>query len=278
MQLGIFARTFKRTSLAETLDAVVAHGFSLVHLGMLSAGLDAMPADITQAKIDEVRRAIGNRGLEIASLSGTFNMIHPDPAVVGDGLARLEVLAAAARRLGTGLITLCTGSRDPDDMWSRHADNDTAQAWDSLIASMSSAIEIAERHDVILGIETEPGNVVNSPVKCRRLIDHFGSRRLKVVFDPANLVSTDLARDPSELLNDAFEMLGGDVIIGHAKDCGPSGAVVPAGRGIVPWKFVFDRLEELSTGFGIPMIIHGVEESDVAAVSTYLRSQSGASS
>ena len=36
---------------------------------------------------------------------------------------RLEVLAAACRWLDTRIITLCTGTRDPEDMWKWHPEN-----------------------------------------------------------------------------------------------------------------------------------------------------------
>ena len=274
MSLGIFAKTFARPTLAETLDAVVAHGLLSIQLNLQSAGLASMPGEIPVHVVDEVRRETERRGIAVSSLSGTFNMIHPDPTVVEQGLARLEVLARSARSMGADFISLCTGSRDPDNMWRRHPDNDSEDAWNDLLMSMGAALAIAERHDLALGVEPEPGNVINSAAKCCRLIDHFGSPSLKVVFDPANLVSTDLARDPFELLEEAFDLLGRDVAIGHGKDCGPNGKIVPAGRGIIPWKLVLDRLKFPGFGRDIPLIIHGVEESDVAEVVAFLRSQS----
>ena len=55
--------------------------------------------------------------------------------------------------LGTRLITLCTGTRDPNDMWRAHPDNDSESAWRDLTVAMQRAIEIAGRYDVFLGIE-----------------------------------------------------------------------------------------------------------------------------
>jgi sugar phosphate isomerase/epimerase len=275
MRLGIFAKTFPRATLAETLDAVVAHELFAIQLNLQSAGVEPMPAVISPELIVDIRSETERRGIAISSLSGTFNMIHPDRAVVDMGLQQLDVLAGSARAMGVDLITLCTGSRNAENMWHRDPDNDTEAAWTDLVKSMSAALEIAERHDVRLGIEPEPGNVINSAEKCRRLLDHFNSSRLGVVFDPANLVSTDLARDPAELLNHAFELLGGDVVMGHGKDCGPRGEIVPAGRGIVPWKLVLERFEQLATDVEVPMIIHGVDEADVVEVVSYLRGESG---
>jgi sugar phosphate isomerase/epimerase len=276
MRLGIFAKTFARPSLAQTLDAVVAHDLFAIQLNLQSAGIEPMPAAVSSALIDEIRHETESRGIAISSLSGTFNMIHADSTVVATGLSRLDVLASSARGMGVDLITLCTGSRNRENMWHRDPDNDTDAAWTDLLSAMDAALEIADRHDVRLGVEPEPGNVINSAEKCRRLLDHFNSARLGVVFDPANLASTNLSREPSDLLNDAFDLLGDEIVMGHGKDCGPRGEIVPAGKGIVPWKLVLDRFEHLSNASDVPMIIHGVDEADVSEVVTYLRRQSGA--
>ena len=103
----------------------------------------------------------------MAAVSGTFNMIDPDRARRLDGLRRLGVLASACRGMGTSIITLCTGTRDPEDMWRRHAENDSDGAWSDLVESMSRALELAEAHDVVLAFEPELANVVDSASLCR---------------------------------------------------------------------------------------------------------------
>ena len=69
----------------------------------------------------------------------------------------------------TGLLTLCTGTRDPDDQWRRHPGNDTPEAWRDLLASMDVALAVAEDYDLHLGIEPELANVVDSASRARRM-------------------------------------------------------------------------------------------------------------
>lgn len=275
MRLGIFAKTFPRSSLAATLDAVAEHGLDVIQLNLATAGLDSMPASVPDGLRDLILAEAKARTIEIAALSGTFNMIHPDPVVVARGLASLDALAEAAKPMGVGLITLCTGTRDPDNMWRRHPDNDSAASWQALLEAMEQALALAVRHQVALGIETEPGNVINSARKCRRLLDEFASPWLKVIFDPANLVSTDLSRDHGELLDEALDLLGSDVAIAHAKECGPSGEVVPPGRGIMPWDFVISGLSAQAQGEAMPLIIHGIGEAEVDRAVEFLRTRLG---
>ena len=89
-------------------------------------------------------------------------MAHPDAGVRERGGRRLAVLIGAARALGTSVVTLCTGTRDPEDMWRAHPDNAGREAWSDMLASIAHAVAVAEAHDVTLAIEPEHGNVVSS--------------------------------------------------------------------------------------------------------------------
>ena len=88
---------------------------------------------------------------------------------------------------------------------------------------MSEVAKIADRHEVTMAIEPELGNVVNSAIKARMLLDEVGSPWIKVVIDPANLFHPgDLPR-MKEILDEAFEWLGPDIVLAHAKELGPDG-------------------------------------------------------
>src|SRR5689334_10347840 len=124
MRIGIFTTVFARATLAERLDAVRAHGLDCVQFDLSSVGADPMPDRIDPALCDEIHHAFSTRGIAMSAVNGTFNMIHPDPNVRQEGLRRLRTLAHACKPLGTSVITLCTGTRDPDSMWRRHPGND----------------------------------------------------------------------------------------------------------------------------------------------------------
>src|SRR5262245_61181420 len=237
MTLGIFAKTFVRPAVEEVFDAVAAHGLRCVQFNFGCAGLASMPERIDADIIDRIRRAASARRIVIVALSGTFNMIHPDPRHRRDGLRRLAVLAEACRRLGCGIITLCTGTRDPDNMWRRHPDNDSADAWHDLTESMDQASSIAEANQVTLGIEPEIGSVIDSASWARGLLDELRSPRLKIVMDAANLFHPgDLPRQ-REILEEAFALIGRDIVLAHAKELGRDGHAggLPLGRGVLDW-------------------------------------------
>src|SRR5262249_13864701 len=112
-RLGIFAKTFERPSVDDVFAAVAGHGLANVQFNMASAGLEPVPEAVPEDIARGIAAAASRRGIAIAALSGTVNLIHPDKAARREGLARLRRLIASAGALGTGIVTLCTGTRDP---------------------------------------------------------------------------------------------------------------------------------------------------------------------
>lgn len=128
MKLGIFAKTFEGTDPQTVLGSVAAAGFTCAQYNMACSGLAAMPDAISEEEAHSVAAAAKASGIEIVAVSGTYNMIHPDLALREAGHRRLAILAERCAAMSTGLITLCTGTRDPLDQWKAHPDNNSADS------------------------------------------------------------------------------------------------------------------------------------------------------
>ncbi|MBP7962862.1 MAG: sugar phosphate isomerase/epimerase [Caldilineaceae bacterium] len=273
MRLGIFTKTFARPTLDGILDAVVAHGLPCTHFNMACVGLPSMPDEIDPDLARQIQAAHVQRGLKMAGISGTYNMIHPDVAVRADGLRRLAVLAQAAPLMGTAIITLCTGTRDAVNPWRHHPHNARPQAWADLCREMAQALTIAETHGLILGVEPELGNVVNSAVQARRLLDEMRSPHLQIVLDGANLLRPETVADQAAILDAALDLLGDDLIMAHAKDITLDGRHVAAGMGVLDYAHFVGGLQEI--GFAGPLILHGLAEEQVGDAVRFVRGAMG---
>ena len=199
------------------------------------AGLPSLPDEIDPSLAKRIRKAAAEQRIAIKAVSGTFNMIHPDAKQRRDGLHKLSIIAGACEPLGTRMITLCTGTRDTENMWRHHPQNDSPEAWRDLLVSMTKALTIADKFDLSLGVEPETGNVVSSAQHARRLLNELRSPRLKIVIDPANLFHpADLPR-MDEIMDEAFDLLGGDIAMAHAKELGADGHAgsLPLGSGVL---------------------------------------------
>jgi sugar phosphate isomerase/epimerase len=272
VQLGIFAKTFARPTVEEVFDAVAGHGLRCLQFNFACAGLPSLPDQVEPALLDRVRKAATERRLTLAAVSATFNMIHPDPQQRRAGRRRLDVIAGTCARLDTRLVTLCSGTRDPEDMWRRHPDNDSPAAWRDLRTALNKALTTADKHDITLGLEPETANVISSARKARRILDELKSPRLKIILDPANLFQGGDVPRLREVLDEAFDLLGGDIVLAHAKELGNDGHAShrALGTGVLDWEYYLALLQRAH--FSGPLIMHGFAEKDVGASTEFLRS------
>ncbi|QOY85529.1 sugar phosphate isomerase/epimerase family protein [Paludibaculum fermentans] len=261
---GIFARTFAE----RPFEAARRAGYAAVQYNMACAGLDPMPEVIPAELAASIRADAKASGIQIAALSATYNMIHPDAGVREKGLRRLRVLAEAARAMGTRLLTLCTGTLDAEDQWRRHPGNDGPEPWRSLLESMEAAVKIADEFDVDLGIEPEHANVVSSARRARRLIDELGSPRVRIVLDGANLFEVETLERQRAIVAEGIELLADRISLAHAKDRLADGRFTRAGAGVLDYGHYLARLH--AAGFRGPLVTHGLAEEDAVPVERFL--------
>jgi sugar phosphate isomerase/epimerase len=269
MRIGIFAKTFPGSDPQTVFGALVAAEFPAAQYNLACSGLASLPDSIPAEVSEAVRASSAAYGVEVVAVSGTFNMIHPDPKERAEGLRRLAVLSEAAPALGTRLVTLCTGTRDPDDPWRWHADNNTKAAWRDLLDSMETAIACAEANDLDLGIEPELANVVSSATHARRLIEELGSKRIKIILDAANLFEAAPPAEQRNIVARAVDLLADRIVMAHAKDRAANGTFVAAGKGVLDYPHYIDALRRI--GFDGPVITHGLDASEAQGVGAFLR-------
>ncbi|MBV8379112.1 MAG: sugar phosphate isomerase/epimerase [Verrucomicrobia bacterium] len=270
MELGIFAKTFRRPDLQATLEAVQALDLRSVQFNFECAGLSSLPDAVPAAVLAAMTAESCATGIRFAAISGTFNMAHPEREAREQGLRRLRVVIEAAAQLAVPRVTLCTGTRDPNNMWQDHRDNRSDQAWADLLSTIEPALDSAAEFGVALAIEPEHSNVVCNATRARKLLDTLQvGGQLQVILDPANLL--EKTRPQSDVLREAFDLLGADLGIAHAKDCLPSGAVCALGRGTVDFDAYFKWLRTIS--FQGPIIMHGFSEAEAAESTSFARAK-----
>jgi sugar phosphate isomerase/epimerase len=286
-ELGVLTSEFDCGSLERTLDAVVRHGLGTVQLQLGSAvpqvplkaslgqGLHVLGDHLGPALATQVHEQLAARGLGLSAVDGTFNMIHPDEAQRRQGYEALFRLIELCGALGTSVVTLCTGSRSPG-MWSRHPDNSSPQAWRDLVAGVGEAASTAERFGVTLAFEPEVSNVVDSAQAARRLLDEVGSPHLKVLMDAANIFGAGELPRMGEKLQEAFDLVGDDIALAHAKDLDHDGEAggLGAGRGVLDYATYLSLLHERGfTGAVVLHQMHGLDDAAVAGCIAHVRAQ-----
>jgi len=267
MKLGIFAKTFSRPTIQELFQSIAGYGINSVQFNLSCTGLDPLPKNVPSELARRIADSANLAKVELSAISGTFNMAHPDPMDRHGNLIKFEVLCEVAGKLQIPVITLCTGTRDPVNLWKWHPENDSKEAWDDMVQSIESALIAAEKNNLILAFEPESENIVNSATRARNLLNELRHPRLRIVIDPANLISQGC--NQREVLDEAFALLGDSIVMAHAKDRNSDFQACAAGKGILDFDYYLRQLKQ--SGFTGPLVMHGLDEIDLAFSREFLR-------
>lgn len=274
MKIGFSTQEISRPDVMESLKALKNYGFDSLQFNMLTVLSKELPDEIPDSIVDDIVAAKEVTNQEIVAINGTFNMINVNLKERHRGIENFSKIASICGRLNCNLITLCTGTRNQDSMWMGHPDNQSTEAWRDLLYTTEQLLEIAERYDVNLGIETEYSNVINTPERAVEYIKEMQSDRMKIVMDCANLFHPGMAKPEKvrDVIQHGFDLLGEYVQVAHGKDiCAGEGiCFTAAGLGIIDFPFFKEKLEEIKyTG---PMILHGFKaENQFAPSVAYLK-------
>ena len=269
MYSAIFSRTYPMKDISAVLDVVAADGFAGIQANLSSAGLASLPDTLPAGTGLQVRSAADTRGIRIAALSGTYNMAHPDATVRQASRVGFRNVIKAARQMGAPVVTLCTGSRDPHDMWKFHPDNYGEAAWNDLRAELGFALALAQDAGIQLAIEPEPANIIREAKAAERLLQEMASRHLGIILDAANLLTPETLPKQHGIMNEAADLLGDALLLAHAKDIDASGHVVAPGEGSVDLVAFARTLH--TVGYDGALIAHGFAADKTGAAAKALQ-------
>lgn len=265
--LGAFARIFTRTTAAELASAFAELRLRQVQLNLSALGLPTIPYGELAAELDlrSVRTDFESKSTVLWGISATYNTAHPDPDRRRAQTAQAAAFVATLGDSGAVAATLCSGSRNPADMWGRHPETSGEPAWRDFRESLDVLLPAARDAGVLLAIEPEPANTVSDVDRALRLLGELGSDSSQIGFilDPANLI-TDVAPDRrSATLRRAFGELAEQAICVHAKDTVPWSQTLNGG-GVLDYELVAELYHSLPQP--LPLIIQDASEQELPAV------------
>ena len=168
----------------------------------------------TPEKVTEIKSRLDENGIRLSALGSPLGKIGITDAFEPHFEA-FKKAVDIAHRMDTKNIRMFSfylpGGADPE-----------AYRFDRI----GQFVEYADRNDAVLLHENEKGIYGERAAECKKLLDAFGGKSFKAVFDFANFVQAK--QDTME----AYELLKGHIAYVHVKDAvWESGAVVPAGMG-----------------------------------------------
>ena len=214
MKIGMRAHDFGRNQPHEFARMIKDAGFETVQLALTKAisGVNSF-ADINTAMLEKVRRGFDDNAVDIGVLGCYVEIGLPDKQARLNEVEKFLNGLEHAKLLGVSLVGTETTNFPPD------LDSEREATYQNLKDSVLRMAERAERLEVDIGIETVADHTLNSAELTRRLLDEVNSKRLKVIFDPVNLIlSQHDINNQEQLFNNFLETVGMDISALHVKD------------------------------------------------------------
>ena len=135
-------------------------------------------------------------------------------------------------------------------------------------------LAIADRYDVLAGVEPELANVINSAQRAREMLDTFKGGRIKIILDAANLFEIADSAEQRYLIEHAVDVLGDAIVMAHAKDRLADGRFAAAGAGVLDYRHYLTVLHK--SGFRGSLVTHGLAAAEAERVAAFLRNHMAA--
>lgn len=249
LQLGLRLHDGEKLPIEELLPLVRAKGFTCVHLALTKSikGHPCTPSSLTPGYAGWLKRQFAKNELDIAVLGNYLNLAHPDPEVIKTTQEKYYAHLRFASLLGCGMVGTETGAPNPEYKFCPECRSE--EALNTFIRNLKPVVRCAEQMGVIMAIEPVAKHIVWNAQRCRRVLDEIGSRNLKVLFDPVNLLDMDNVDHREEVFAQALELLGDDIVMLHLKD--------------------FIRTP--GEGFGLTSVGAGTGEMDYSSIMAYMK-------
>jgi len=244
MKIGVRAHDFGRFSCqCQQAQTIKSAGFKCVQYAPAKAieGIEHFD-DITPQVLNRIQEGFGKNNVEITVLGCYIEPSLTDETQRLDSVRIFKDNLSHAKKLGVPIVgTETTGLNIHATGAEREA------AYNRLKDSVLRMAEKAEAEDVFIGIEPVAEHTLNTPALTRRLLDEVGSSKLKVIFDPVNLVLPHTIHQQDMIFNEMFNLLGNEIYVMHIKDTvieDDKKAWRKIGKGVINYTLIFDWLRK----------------------------------
>jgi len=244
MKIGVRAHDFGRfNALDKQAETIKKAGFDCVQYAPAKAieGLEHFDA-ITPEVLHEIKGAFVKHDVEITVLGCYIEPSLPDESDRLNNVRIFKDNLSHAKFLGVPIVgTETTGL----SIHATYAERESAYA--RLKDSVLRMTEKAEAENVLIGIEPVAEHTLNTPVLTRRLLDEIGSDKLRIIFDPVNMVLPHNIHQQDHIFKEMLELLGDKIEVMHIKDTAienKSKAWRNIGKGVINYKLIFNWLKK----------------------------------
>ena len=215
LNLGITTRSFSGMTNAQAAQAMKDIGYACTELCLVQDdskfwvynGISDM-TEMTDDRFAEIVATYRQTGIEVPALGVFTSLIEPDDGQLEKNLAYYRRHMELAAKNGIPFVPTECGFIPNSRGVLQHL---YESRFDRVKQSLIRLCEYAEEYDVYIALECCVLDVVPSAKRAADLIEQVGSKRLKVLLDPANLIANSSEED-------MFYYLSDHVAYFHGKD------------------------------------------------------------
>ncbi len=216
--VGVRLHDLPQGTVPERIRMAGELGFTCIQLPskvvFKSYGIDR--AGLTPELAAELRAVLDEAGVEVAVFGCYKNLATPDAEQLADVLEEYAACARFAALLGGCPVGTETGR--PNAANKVADDRFGAEALGAFCAGLEQACVACEEAGVPLLIEPGWNEVVNTPERCREVLDRVKSPALGVIYDPVSLLHPTVAANAPQVVDRMLALNGDAIRVIHAKD------------------------------------------------------------
>jgi len=218
-------------------------GFDCVQYAPAKAikGIEHFDA-ITPEILQEIKEAFTQHDVEITVLGCYIEPSLPNEPERLNNVRIFKDNLSHAKFLGVPIV-----GTETTNLNIHATESEREAAYTRLKDSVLRMTEKAEAENVLIGIEPVAEHTLNTPALTRRLLDEIDSDKLRVIFDPVNLVLPHTIHNQDQIFTDMLNLLGNKISVMHIKDTiieNNKKAWQNIGKGLINYPLIFDWLKQ----------------------------------
>ena len=247
MRLGIRAHDVKYAPIDELIPNIHNQGFKCMHIALKKSIKEFKPTieTMTPGLAMHIKELCADNKVDVAVLGCYLNLCNPDPEQLAQIMEQYKAHIRFASILGCGVVGTETGAVNTE--YKFEPANHSEEALQIFIKNVTPIVEYAEKMGVIFAIEPVYKHVVYNLERARKVLDAINSPNLQIIFDPVNVLSLDNIKDQDAIIQQAFDLLGNDIAVVHAKDFVVEGdeiKSIAAGTGGLNYRLLLKLIKE----------------------------------
>lgn len=215
---GVRLHDLPQGTVEERIRMAGELGFSCIQLPskVLYKSMGINRLGLTRELADHLRAVLDEAGVSVAVFGCYKNLATPDRQQLMDNFAEYEACLNFAKMLGGCPVGTETGR--PNVQNAVADDRMTDEALDAFVEALKYVCTRAEAMGGQILIEPGWNETVNTPQRCREVLERVPSAALGVIYDPVSLLHPSVVGEAQEITSHMLYLCGSKVRVLHAKD------------------------------------------------------------